>query len=270
MIDLHCHILPGIDDGSTSVEMSLQMARIAVADGITTTACTPHLYPGVYENVAKDIHHAVRRLSQQLEEAGIPLTLADGAEIQIVHGIVQGLRSGRMATLNGSRYFLLEPSHGAIPFGFARIIFDLLTAGYIPIIAHPERLAWVDEQHYPWLVDAVAEGAWVQVTSGSLTGRFGQRARILSENLLSDGLVHLIATDAHDPQYRRPLLGEGQRAAERYVGTAEAERLVLDRPLAVLADVDPNEIVPPPALLDAQARDAQPRRGLARLFKRLF
>jgi protein-tyrosine phosphatase len=268
MIDLHCHILPGIDDGAASLDISLEMARIAVAEGITTTACTPHIYPNVYENTGEAIRRDVQCLSRQLDEAGIPLALSTGAEIHIVHGLVPGLRSGRMLTLNDSRYVLLEPSYRAIPFGFAQIIFEMLTTGYVPIIAHPERLTWVDEQHYPWLVDAVAEGAWVQVTAGSLSGRFGQRARMLAENLLSDGLVHLIATDAHDAGFRRPLLGEGRRSAERYVGSDEAARLVIDRPRAVLENADPNDITPPPALLDGAERDAGA--GISRAFKRLL
>jgi protein-tyrosine phosphatase len=138
MIDLHCHLLPEIDDGAKSLEMSLTMARLAVAEGITTTACTPHIYPGVFENEGPDIRRRVDLLSEHIREAGIPLTITHGADIQIVPELVAGLRSGRMATLNGSRYFLFEPPHVVVPQAFSHLIFDSLSAGYIPVITHPE------------------------------------------------------------------------------------------------------------------------------------
>lgn len=270
VIDLHCHLLPGIDDGAGSLDVSLAMARIAVADGITTTACTPHIYPGVFENRRDDILLRVAKLSEQLAQADIPLALTGGSDIQIVPELVDGLRGGRMATLNGSRYFLFEPPHFVAPPTFARLVFESLNAGYVPVITHPERLTWLDETHYPWFVDAAVDGAWIQLTAGAITGRFGKHARYWSERFLDDGLVHLIATDAHDEIHRRPLLAEGRRGAERWVGAAEAERMVLDRPRAILDNQDPHTIAQPPALADEhpQPQDHQPL--LTRLLRRVW
>ncbi|MBK1645058.1 hypothetical protein CKO25_10415 [Thiocapsa imhoffii] len=250
MIDLHCHLLPEIDDGSTSVSMSLEMARIAFDDGITDTVCTPHIYPWVYPNERLDICRRVDVLARQLQEAGLSLRITSGAEIQIVPDLLQGLRSGRMPTLNQGRYVLCEPPHFSVPHRFAELIEDLLISGYVPIIAHPERLTWLDEEHYDWFVDAAFAGAWIQVTADALTGRFGREARRWSERFLDDGLVHLIASDGHDDRHRLPTLSAGLRIAEQWIGAAEARRLVLDRPRSVLDNRDPLSVVPPPGLAE--------------------
>lgn len=109
MFDLHCHLLPGIDDGSTDLAMSLQMARIAVDDGIRVTACTPHIYPGLYENTGPQIRAAVLALQAELDREGIPMRLVEGADVHLDHGLVEGIRSGRVPTIAGSRYLLFEP-----------------------------------------------------------------------------------------------------------------------------------------------------------------
>ncbi|WP_295384900.1 CpsB/CapC family capsule biosynthesis tyrosine phosphatase [uncultured Thiodictyon sp.] len=269
MIDLHCHLLPGIDDGSNSLAMSLAMARLAVAEGITTTACTPHIYPNLFENEGSDIRRRVARLADQLHAADIPLKVTHGADIQIVPELVAGLRSGRLPTLNGSRYFLFEPPHVVVPLAFERLIDDSLAAGYVPVITHPERLGWLSEDTYGWFVNAVFEGAWIQLTADAVTGRFGKGARRWSERLLDDGLVHLLASDAHDDIHRPPRIGEGRRAAERWVGAAEAQRLVHDRPQAILDDRDPLGVAPPPALADTPEPAVGGSR-LGRLMGRFF
>jgi protein-tyrosine phosphatase len=269
MIDLHCHLLPEIDDGAKSLEMSLAMARIAQADGITTTACTPHIYPGLYENRRDDIRIRVRRLSGQLCDAGIELSLTEGADIQIVPELVYGLTSGQMATLNNTRYFLFEPPHTVVPRQFETLIFQSLAAGYVPVITHPERLTWLDDEHYDWFVDAAFEGAWIQLTGGAIAGHFGKRARYWSERFLDDGLVHIIASDGHDDRRRIPILSEGRRAAEQWVSSAEAEQMVLHRPRAILENQPPSTIQPPPALAST-ASTAPKQPGIRGILQRLW
>jgi protein-tyrosine phosphatase len=269
MIDLHCHLLPGIDDGSVSVEMSMEMARLATADGITTTACTPHIYPGLFENTGPDIRERVSRLSEIFGESGIALELTYGADIQIVPSLVDGLRTGLMPTLGDSRYFLFEPPHHTVPSGFAQLIFDALASGYVPVITHPERLTWLDDSHYPWFVSAAKQGAWLQVTAGAVTGRFGRQAKYWSERFLADGLVHILATDAHEPVHRPPLLAEGREAAEAWVGAEEATRLVEDRPRAILENLSPEEVLQPPGLAPGWS-PSKPKGGGRSLFARLF
>ena len=247
MIDLHCHLLPGIDDGAPDLETALAMARIAVADGIEVIACTPHIYPGLYENNGPAIRQAVAELQQRLVEADIPLRLTYGADTHLARDLEDGLRSGRVPSLHGSRYFLLEPPHHVAPPRLEEIVFNLLVAGYVPVITHPERLSWI-EDHYGIFVELVRKGAWLQVTSGSLTGRFGPAAQYWGERLLDEGWVHILATDSHSAKRRPPLLAEGQRAAERWVGKEEAVHLVRTRPKGILDNIEPDRM---PKLLDS-------------------
>jgi protein-tyrosine phosphatase len=269
MIDLHCHMLPGIDDGAVDLDTSLEMARIAVADGITMTACTPHIYPGLFENTGEQIKRDVDHLRTRLQEAGIPLELTYGADVQLVPEMLQGLRSGHMPTLNGGRYFLFEPPHHTVPAGFQRMIFDLVASGYVPVITHPERLTWLDDEHYPWFVEAAKTGAWIQLTAGAVTGRFGRGPKYWSERFLGDGLVHILATDAHEPRHRPPLLAEARAAAEAFVGGEEAERLVSGRTRAIIDDLDPASLPPPPAFSGQPTRKAAAQ-GKGGWLRRLF
>jgi protein-tyrosine phosphatase len=245
VIDLHCHMLPGIDDGAADLQTALEMARIAVADGIRMTACTPHIYPGLYLNDAEGIRAAVAALREGLGEAGIALEITAGADIQMVPELLDELRSGRFPTLHASRYFLFEPPHHTVPARFTASIFDALASGYVPVITHPERLTWLGKEHYPWFVEAARQGAWVQVTAGALTGRFGRRARYWGERMLDDGIVHILATDAHGVDRRPPLLAEGREVARKWVGADESRRLVESRPRAIIEDRDPGELPPP-------------------------
>jgi protein-tyrosine phosphatase len=247
MIDLHCHLLPGVDDGAADLGTALAMARIAVDDGIKVIACTPHIYPGMYDNDGPAIRRAVAELQTRLEEADIPLRLTLGADAHIAPDLVAGLRAGRVPTLHDSRYFLLEPPHHVAPPRLADTVFDLLAAGYVPVITHPERLSWI-EDHYETFVELARKGAWLQVTAGSLTGRFGKAARYWAERLLDEGWVHILATDSHGVDRRPPLLAEGQRVAERWLGAGEALHLVETRPQGILDNLQPERLPAAPAL----------------------
>lgn len=240
MIDLHCHILPGIDDGAKTLEMSLEMARIAVADGIHTLACTPHIYPGMYMNDGPGIAAARDALQAELDQAGIPLKLVVGADVHLVPGLIEGLQSGRVPTLHGSRYFLLEPSHTTPPPRFEDSVFNLIASGYTPVITHPERLTWV-EGHFEVFQRLIGVGAWMQVTAGALTGVFGQRAKYWGERFVGEGMTHILATDAHSNGRRLPRLTEGLEVARRLLGDVEADRLVRERPLAIVENRAPQD-----------------------------
>ena len=261
MIDLHCHMLPGIDDGAPDRGVALAMARCAVADGITVTACTPHIYPGMYENDREGIQRAIEAFRQVLAEEGIGLELVIGADTHLAPDLLQGIRESRVPTLNGSRYLLLEPPHHSVPPRFEESVFQLRAAGIVPVITHPERLSWI-ESHYQVFERLVHAGAWMQVTSGALTGRFGKRPQYWGERMLDEGLVHILATDSHHIDRRPPLLAEGRDAAAQRVGAEEAEKLVSTRPRAILND-EPTENVPMPV------RPGRARQPIA-LWKRLF
>ncbi len=241
MLDLHCHMLPGIDDGAVDLDMALSMARIAVEDGIHTVACTPHIYPGLYENTASGIVAAIESLQCELDQRGIALRLLAGADVHLEPGLSGSIKIGRVPTLAGSRYLLLEPPHHVAPPRFEDSVFELMVAGYVPVITHPERLSWI-EDHYAVFGRLVERGAWMQITSGSLTGRFGKRPRYWSEKMLDEGLVQILATDSHHPTRRPPLLAEGRQAAANRVGGDEAERMVVSRPQGIIDDLPPAEM----------------------------
>lgn len=245
MIDLHSHILPGIDDGAKTLEMSLEMARIAVADGITTMACTPHIYPGMYMNDGPGIQAARNALQRELDRAGIALQLVVGADVHLVPGLIDGLKSGRVPTLHGSRYLLLEPSHTTPPPRLEDSVFNLIASGYTPVITHPERLTWV-ESHFTVFQRLIGMGAWMQVTAGALTGMFGPKARYWGERFVGEGMTHVLATDAHSSGRRLPRLSEGLEVARKLLGNLEADRLVNERPRAVLENRMPQSCGLPP------------------------
>jgi protein-tyrosine phosphatase len=255
LIDLHCHLLPGIDDGSKDLEMSLAMAGMALSDGISTIACTPHILPGVYNNTGPAIRSAVARLRESISEAGIPISLVTGADVHIAPDLSVQLSGGRALTLNDSRYLLLEPPHHVLPPRLEDLIFGLQADGYVPILTHPERLSWI-EGHYELIERLVYNSTLMQVTAGSLMGQFGRRPRYWAERMLDDGLCHLLATDAHNTEQRAPRMTQARELVAQWLGEDEARNLVLTRPQGILNDVSPAELPPLP-----QARAPRPRSG---------
>lgn len=262
MIDLHCHMLPGIDDGAKDLDIALQMARIAAADGVAVTACTPHIYPGMFENDTAGIQTAIDALQAELDREGIALRLTIGADAHVSPDLLARLKAGTVPTLgNNTRYFLLEPPHHVAPPRFDEFVFNLLAAGYVPVVTHPERLSWI-ETHYGLFRDLVRQGAWMQVTAGSLVGKFGAGAQAWGERMLADGLVHILASDGHSVRGRPPAMAAGRDAAARIVGVTEASNLVETRPAGILKNCSPSELPPLP--------EGNPGRRRGGWFGRLF
>ncbi len=233
MIDLHSHILPGLDDGASDLGTALEMARLCVDQGVECLACTPHILPGLYQNSGPKIRIATNEFQQHLDAASIPLRLVSGADNHIIPNFVDKLRQGHLLTLADTRYVLVEPPHHVAPPQLEKLFFDILAAGYVPILTHPERLTWI-EANYAKIQRLQERGVWMQVTSGSLLGRFGKRARYWAERMISEGLVHILATDAHDTKKRPPDLLKGLAVAARLIGVHEAEDLVEKHPKIVL------------------------------------
>ncbi len=265
MIDIHCHLLPGIDDGSPSLETSIDMAKIAVADGIADVVCTPHIYPGLYNNAGPDIQRRVSDLQSALEVAGIPLRLHYGADTHLVPGLLAQIQSKTVPTIDGSRYLLLEPSHHVRPPQFKESVFELIAHGIVPILTHPERLTWA-AQHYDDFTDLAKSGAWLQITGGALLGSFGNRAQELAERFVGDGWAAVLASDAHSATRRPPQLAAAKHRIEQLVGGDEAMKMVMGRPAAVLA----NQAIPLEGICIAAASGvAKPQRSwVDRLFRR--
>jgi len=278
VIDLHCHLLPGVDDGAQNLSISLTMARAAVAQGVTVVACTPHILPGVYHNYGPDIRVATKHLQDALDREGIALQLTTGADVHMAPNFVSGLRSGQLLTLADSRYVLVEPPHNTAPPQLEDFFFNLVTAGYVPILTHPERLSWV-RSRYDTIKKLVQTGVWMQVTAGSFTGAFGRTALYWAERLLDEGCVHLIASDAHDAERRPPDLALGRESVAKRIGAQEAHNLVFTRPMGILKDQPPSTLPGPSRGADAQSVEmpepnlgsaAAAGRGISGRLRRIF
>jgi protein-tyrosine phosphatase len=256
MIDLHSHLLPGLDDGAPDLSVSLEMARAFVADGVHIVACTPHILPGMYHNTGPGIRAGVAALQAELDRQDIPLTLVTGSDAHVTPDMIAKLRSGEILSLADTRYLLVEPPHHVAPARLDDFFFSLLAAGYVPILTHPERLSWIATQYS--LVETLFErGVWMQITAGSLTGMFGRQPKYWAERMLDEGRVHILATDAHEMKRRVPELSRGRDAAALRVGPDEAEHMVVTRPEGILANALPSSL-PAPSVgtaLDGVAHD---------------
>ncbi|MFA6031722.1 MAG: CpsB/CapC family capsule biosynthesis tyrosine phosphatase [Myxococcota bacterium] len=235
MIDLHSHILPGLDDGPSDVAESLEMARQAVADGTTHMACTPHVMPGMYQNGTQNISRAVHSFHQALRRADIPLALYVGADVHIAPDLPDQLALGDVPTINGSRYFLFEPPHHVLPPRLEELAARLINAGFIPILTHPERLTWL-KANYDVIERLNAAGCLIQLTADSIVGAFGRSALYYSEKLIGEGRVDIIASDAHGSTRRRPGLSRAVVAAAKLCGDDEVYNMVVKRPGDILAN----------------------------------
>lgn len=244
MIDLHCHMLPNIDDGARSMEMALNMARAAVADGITITACTPHIMPGVYDNTGPDIKNRIDELQNILTENDINLKLAIGADVHVDTTLVAGLKSGHIPTLNKSRYFLLEPPHNVYPPRLEDLVFNVKSAGYIPILTHPERLSWI-EDHYDIILRLAQAGVPMQLTAGSVAGIFGKRIAYWCDRMFDDGIVSVLASDGHNLRSRPPVMSKARDLVATRLGEEIARNLTETWPRGVIDNL-PFESLPAP------------------------
>ncbi|CAH0302902.1 Tyrosine-protein phosphatase YwqE [Peribacillus simplex] len=198
MIDIHCHILPEVDDGSASMKESLNMAKKAVEAGITHLYATPHHLNEKYINIKSDIINRTVRINENLQQNNIPLTIHLGQEVRIHRDIFTSLEKEEILTLddNGT-YLLLELPSGMVPTYTQEVIYELLLKGITPIIVHPERNKELKENH-KLLFELVKEGALTQLTSGSIIGNFGKNIQSFSRKIIEHNLAHFIATDAHN------------------------------------------------------------------------
>jgi len=232
MIDLHSHILPNLDDGAKDLNEALRMCHIAAQDGIKILAATPHFRPTVYENNQENILPAVERLQEEIDQKGIALRIVPGVDIIASPEVIPFLERNPRLTF-GSRYALIEFPAQSIPPAIEDFFFRMWLKGITPIITHPERNGEVqkDPRVLSGLVD---QGVLVQVTAMSLTGDFGNEVGVTTVRMLKVGLVHVIASDAHSPRRRSPILSKARRAVENLIGPEKARMMVEETPRKIL------------------------------------
>jgi protein-tyrosine phosphatase len=237
MIDLHCHLLHGIDDGPDTLEKSLELCRIAVADGITRAIVTPHIHPGRWENTRTSIAQACSSLQRTLEQHDIPLRLGFAGEVRLTDRIMQQVADDDIpffGEVGGYRVMLLEFPHSHLIPGGEKLAEWLLDHGIRPMIAHPERNKQVvkDASQLQPFIDS---GCWLQLTAGSVVGHFGQRSQFIAHQLLENDEVMVIASDGHNARARPPVLSQAFDYIARNYGRERAQRLMLDTPTAIVA-----------------------------------
>ena len=236
MIDLHCHLLPGIDDSPETMDEALALCRHAVDSGITHCVVTPHVHPGRYANDAVSIAAAAAALKAALAAAGIPLAVSFSGEVRISDEVLPMIAAGRIpfhGEWQGRRVMLLEFPHSHIPPGSDRLVRWLLQRGIVPLVAHPERNKDV-MRDLARLHEFVAMGCLFQVTAGALAGRFGDAAEERAREILVAGWATVLASDAHNLKSRPPELREGLEVASGLIGEAAATRLVHDNPWTIV------------------------------------
>jgi len=238
MIDLHCHILPGVDDGAQDMEETLRMCSMSAKDGVKKIVATPHTMNGVYVNETKAIKQAVKELNDLLVTERIPLEILPGADVHINLNLLKLIEQGLVTTVNDNhRYLLLELPHHLVPPHFKNLVFELNLHGIVPVLTHPERNS-ILQSDINQLYELVMQGMLIQVTTRSLTGGFGPKPESCCRNLLKYNLVHVIASDAHSSTVRPPLLSPAVEEAGKIIGEANALALVTENPQAIIEGRD--------------------------------
>ena len=236
MIDLHCHLLPGIDDGPATLDEALAMARLAVANGITEARVTPHVHVGRWDNDLAGIEKAVEKHRVELALAGIPLKLGFAAEVRLAYEVLPLIESGRvpfLGEIDGYKIMLLELPHSHVPVGSDKFVAWLLNRGIRPMIAHPERNKEIMRDGSR-LRPFVLEGCLIQLTADAVAGEFGEVCEARAIEFLENGWVTVLASDGHDIDTRPPRIAPGLEVASSILGREAAEKLV---------DANPRRIV---------------------------
>ncbi len=242
MIDLHCHILPDVDDGPREWEESLQMCEMAFRDGIHTIVATPHIKPGVYEpdkklilSRIKELNGRIRKTRWATNPAGaVPLTILPGAEVHLQPDIISKIDDVAINPSAGPiRYFCLElPDYFLFP-RVKELIRELRSKNIIPILTHPERNLTI-MRNIRLLLEFIKAGVLSQVTAMSITGEFNREIQKITRKMITSDLVHIIASDAHSRDGRPPVLSRAVEEAAKIIGIGRAEKMVRDIPQAVI------------------------------------
>lgn len=231
-VDIHCHLIPGIDDGAQTWQDTLSMARIAVQSGTQTIVVTPHQLGNFRQNSGDFVRDCTTKLQHFLQQHQVPLTVLPGGDVRIEEGMIDGIKSGSVVTLGDHRkQVLLELPH-ELYFPLEPLLDDLNAQGIQGILSHPERNVGLLAKPQ-LLAPLVDRGCLMQVTCGSLVGTFGPASQSLAEFMLKQGLIHFLASDGHSPRRRRPHMSRGFQRTLEVAGRAAAIELCCTNPLHV-------------------------------------
>ncbi len=237
MTDLHTHILYGLDDGAENIEMSVEMIKIAKKNGTNNIALTPHCnIPDAYINYMNDvIIGRFEKLKRIIKEQEIGVNLYLGMEVYASNDVDRLIADGAITTLNKSRYLLIEFPFQADPLWVTHILAKVQQMGLVPLLAHPERYIYVQE--FPYMVfDWVNSGCLLQINRGSIVGRFGEQARELAIMFMENDMVTAVASDAHSPYKRTPVLKDAYDWVTKYFGNEYAQKIFVEKPRLILKD----------------------------------
>lgn len=229
MIDVHCHILPEIDDGSKTIEESINMAKIASEEGIKKIISTSHYHPDSKFIMGKDLGDRLEKFNEILKENNIDLVVYIGNELYYTVDLMSKLDELDFYSLNNSRYVLIEFSPIKFPDNLTDIIYEFKLKGYMPVLAHIERYSSIIEN--PNLVyDCINEGALIQVNASSIVGKNGKEIKKLCDILLENDMIHFVGTDAHGSDKRRPLIKDAYYYVEKKIGIRRAKKIFYSNP----------------------------------------
>lgn len=237
MIDIHTHIMPGIDDGADNMEEALAMAELAWESGVSTIVVTPHSnIRGVFENYdSPEWRRSFARLQDYLKDHGCKVNLLTGAEIYASDHVADRILSGALRSINNSRYYLMEVPFDADPYWCEDIWYSVLDLGKVPVIAHPERYYCIQDNPailYEWM----KMGCLSQMNKGSVFGRFGRRAKHTAELLLENNLVTCAASDAHSSYVRTTFMADIREYLLEMYGERRMQRLLYNNPEHIIKD----------------------------------
>ncbi|OZM56399.1 tyrosine protein phosphatase [Lottiidibacillus patelloidae] len=217
MIDIHSHILPGIDDGAKNMQETIAMAKQAVSEGITQIIATPHHRNNQFDNDKDGIVSLVKDANNILQREGIPLSIHAGQEVRIFGEMVDAIETELLTLNNNGKYMLVELPSDQVPRYTEKLLYDLQMEGIIPIIPHPERNREIIENP-DLLYRLVKNGAVTQVTAASITGRFGKKIKKFALQCIDANLAHLVSSDAHNLETRGFHMKEAYEVIEKEFG----------------------------------------------------
>lgn len=259
MIDMHCHILPGVDDGASDLDEALEMARIAESEGITKIVCTPHFHPDFEYTMGEVLLEEVDNLNKELRNKNVDVEVYIGNELYYSNEVIENLDKLNFHSLNKSKYILIEFAPMNLPKNLADVVYEIKLKGYTPVLAHVERYNSVIENPNV-IYDCIKEGAIIQVNASSILGKHGKEIKKTTEILLDNNMVHIVASDAHGSERRRPQLKEAYEYIKSNYSKEKANDLFKNNQSLIITNED--------IIIPIASKYEEKRGFFSKLFKR--